>query len=127
MKRTLLAAVLLLTSLGQAGAQEQCDADPKWLVVTIIDGEGRMGDQDLAVSTGTRFLQRCNIVYIAALKETEYYAESYNRARDAGARTVINTSNTLAESFTQYFVKETVHAICAAVNDCADATANAEP
>ena len=127
MTRTLLAAVLLLTSLGQASAQEQCDADPKWLVVTVVDGTGRLGDQNLTVGTGARFLRRCEIVYIGTLKETEYYADSYNRARDAGAQTVINTSNTGAESFTQYFVKETVHAICAAVNDCADATAKPKP
>ena len=124
--RSLLAVVLILAAAlagGAAKAQdEQCDARPRWLVVTVIDGWFVLDadSERLDVPPGARFMDRCEFVYVAEITGDEAL-EDYQLGWVAGARTVINASS-YAENFTQYFVRETVQEICAVLDDCADAT-----
>ena len=125
-----LAAVLLCVSTGTAQEQEQeCNAKPRWIAATVLEHTvGPMDGQweDIRFDGGLQLLDRC-----------EFYGKGSIRAaeigRDGGdGQSVITVikfqpanDNTGTESFflvSRWVLKETVQQLCAAMDDCGDAT-----
>lgn len=125
--RILLTVVMVLGSaVGQLSAQEPCLVRPRWIAVTVVGGTFTLSGQTSRVGSGARLIDRCGpseIVYVAELGPHWRNEEAVAAYRD-GARTNINMAPrvTRDDNFTTYYVKETVQDICAAMDDCGDAT-----
>ena len=123
----------VVTSLA---AQAPCDARPRWLAVTVVggwslftDGGERVGETIDIAGPQLRLLDRC------WLGESPYIGPVNPLYRDslddhqaiwtAGGRTVIRATNSDENQFYPFhvlYLRETVQDICAAMDDCGDAT-----
>ena len=123
MAKVLILACFLCLSV-PAAAQDDCNAHPRWLVVTVVYGNLVLGDgQSFEVSTGVQTLDRCEFAYSMSDVNSSSENPLQRRVWSLGARAEIVGSD--YPRVNRYYVKETVHDICAAVDDCADATAGA--
>ena len=134
--RNLTAVVVAVCLLGVgAYAQEPCTAQPRWLVVTVVgswsiftkDGE-RVGETINSAGPQQQLLDRCS------LGESPYVGDvnplypdpldDHGPIWDAGGRTVIRAhpNNQTIYPYQVLYLVETVQAICAAMDDCGDAT-----
>ena len=110
MRLLLIVGGVVALSAPAVAQDAPCDARPRWLVVTVVAGvfEPNEGEDDVVVSLGARIVDRCFIGSVSELSD-EGPAKSFLRLRFR------NGEETIA-------VAETVQQICAAVDDCADAT-----
>ena len=122
MMRIILAGVLLLGMVGPAAAQDDdCDADPRWLVVTVVYSRIASGGEGFDTATGVRTVDRCDVDTMSEVdpdKENPILRRMWN----AGARTELFGGDGPDTWSYWYYVRETIHDICAVLNDCADAT-----
>ena len=108
---------------GLAHAQDStCDAEPRYLVVTVVGSDTvRDGERDefwTDADVGTYMLDRCRISQSQPFR-TYPARERPDLADEAQASFMIYRD---ADSFTWYYVRESLHDICAVLADCADAT-----
>ncbi len=122
---------MLAPTFAIAQQDESCDANPRWLLVTVLqsgfwmeDEEGVLkrfppndNDQDDSYPEGKLWLvDRCEDVDI----------HSHTGEPNAPSTTRINISTFsdrgILESVTRLWVKESITEICSSVRDCADAT-----
>ena len=120
--RILLATALiaLLINPADGGQQEECAASPRWLVVTVVYGHRISEDGErFELPNGVDAIDRCK-----AAQMSELDADSQDPGRqwvwNAGARTQL--SNRRGHPVWRYYVKETLQEICAALEDCRNAT-----
>lgn len=101
-----------------AAQDAACDAEPRWLTVTVvgsefIDAEGEVSELFRDGNQGAQMLDRCR----------GYISISEDRRIRPGGVSQANIDISYRDgSLRFYFVKESVQDICAAVSDCADAT-----
>lgn len=123
----LLAA--LLGSAAWAQEDEKCAASPRWIAVTVVKAHLETSTQEMEMAAGVQLLDRC---YGDQTQVREISATSRNpkhtAATSEGAKSFVwQTSGTGDNIVMQtYFVKETVQQICAAMDDCGDATRGRE-
>ena len=110
---------------GLAHAQDTaCDAEPRYLVVTVvgsewveIDGTSNESLRDV-FGGGVRMFDRCEYAGLTL------DGSGVNRRRPDldGQHGAIATLHFRDGSYALYFVRESLHDICAVLADCADAT-----
>ena len=108
---------------GLAHAQDSvCDAEPRYLVVTVVGSDAvREGERDeffTDADVGAYMLDRCRTSQSQPFL-TFPASERPDLADEAQASFMINWD---ADSFIRYYVRESLHEICAVLADCADAT-----
>ena len=121
--RLLVAALVMAALAFPLVAQEPCDADPRWLVVTVagvrmIDSELQpIGDEEpTEMISGVTVLDRCG-------RGTLTIHEDEGELRDLGrGRANIWTRHEGIDGYWIYYVRESVHDVCAVLADCVDAT-----
>ena len=111
----LVLAAVVLEPIPVVAQNAPCDADPRWMVVTVVQAEA-IDHESNSVRTfdhlaGLRILDRCRIVHIAELVGNESAAAQIQMRHDA----ISDTTQLL-------LVKEPVQDICMAMRDCGDAT-----
>ena len=110
--------VLLALSIPAAGQSGSCNADPRWLLVTVIFRQDALKLEDewkWSDSSVTRraLIDRCEITYIGSTEgEVDQYPPSATRM----------TLGLSDSSFSYLWVLESLQDICLAVSDCVDAT-----
>lgn len=132
MKNLLAVAVLggTMTAVPWSGASaqddEKCDAKPRWIAVTVVEGWFESSaPQTLEMDSGEQLLDRCMILGVdwdvRELKATSRRGTAVTK----GARTSFSASRSMDDGgwiMYTFLVKETVQQICAAMDDCGDAT-----
>ena len=118
MRAPILVALLAAAGLAPAPADAQegtCNARPRWLVVTVVSGmtESASGSVSEWNTTGARLVDRCRITSMFEIS-TDGPVKTEIHVRDSGG-------------FHAIAIAESVHDICAAVDDCANATPQAPP
>ena len=125
---------LCLWTAGTANAQEQCTARPRWIAVTVVtalflSSDGTSTDT-FPLAAGVRLLDRCDseesTMSVDQLTE-DVTVPRKAAAYRAGARTEVSWVRPLPSGgarATEYYVAETVQDICAAMDDCGDATSD---
>ena len=124
MTSRLLLTCTMVCASPVAAQEPSCDADPRWLVVTVVasrmsndDGEMEYVREDgervpfRDFSLGALMLDRCEGYYGFGSAGAEAFT---------GAQTTVSIRGGTTNTF--YYVRESVHDICAAISDCADAT-----
>ena len=119
-----MVCVTVTTPRPVAAQETACTASPRFLLVTVLqarvsDIDGSADDDTLyAIPPGPHILDRCG----GRTRMRFFDVRIYPQLADIpGARTYIRLdADTLG---TQYFVEESLHDICRALADCADATA----
>ena len=123
--RGLLLALALASFALPIAAQTPCDADPRWIVVTVVrsewtnaDGQRNVALTDIVL--GELLFDRCEgqEVTMGEPREREQATQSLSLGV-AQTRIVVRLGS--GERLT-YYVLESLHDICAAVDDCGDAT-----
>ena len=119
--RSLLLVLALAGSAFPLGAQDSCDADPRWIVVTIVgsvllDPDGEPVPEMEDAGQGARMLDRCEIIQIAEVRQARVGGNS---------QALIQVSQGPGTTTTLWYVRESVEEICAAMDDCGDATVTA--
>ncbi|MCY4594831.1 MAG: hypothetical protein OXC19_08545 [Bryobacterales bacterium] len=125
---------LCLWTAGTVNAQEQCTARPRWIAVTLVtalslSSDGTSTDR-FPLASGVELLDRCDseesTMSVNELTE-DVTVPRKAAAYRAGARTEVSWVRPLPSGGargTEYYVAETVKDICAAMNDCGDATSD---
>ena len=122
---------MCLWTAGTATAQEQCTARPRWIAVTVVtalflSSDGTSTDT-FPLQSGVQLLDRCDseesTVSVNQLTE-DVTVPRKAAAYRAGARTEISWFRGPPSDVSgfEYYVAETVQDICAAMDDCGDAT-----
>ena len=123
--RGLLLALALASFALPIAAQTPCDADPRWIVVTVVrfewtnaDGQRNVALTDIVL--GELLFDRCEgqEVTMDEPREREQATQSLSLGV-AQTRIVVRLGS--GDRLT-YYVLESLHDICAAVDDCGDAT-----
>ena len=136
MRIILVAAMVLgVVVVGRAQSPEPCTARPRWLAVTVVggwsvltDGGGRVGETINSAGPQLRLLDRCwlgDSPYIGQVNPLDSDPlDDHKTIWEAGGRTVIraNGDSDNLYPFHVLYLRETVHDICAAMDDCGDAT-----
>ena len=107
---------------GLAHAQDStCDAEPRYLVVTVVGSETvRDGQRDeffRDAGRGVNMIDRCGGATVQIGQSAP--GDRPDLADLAQATIVVHYDS---EDFTIYWVRESLHDICAVLADCADAT-----
>ena len=129
LKRSSLVVVLMLPVLWASAAwaqeDEKCAASPRWIAVTVVKAHLQTPTQHIELGAGVQLLDRCygHQVQVGEILATNrnplYVAAQSEGARSFFSQTSGTGDNTVLQTF---FVKETVQQICAAMDDCGDAT-----
>lgn len=123
----LIASVLMQTI--HANAQESgCDARPRWLAVTVVSGRTiGLGDRTVQASAGVQLVDRCEdtrLTFVSELDPISYSGDGAE-AFAQGAKSRLHFYHIPPDGdliFRVLFVRETVQQLCAAMDDCGDAT-----
>ena len=121
-------AALLLLAAPVAGQEEKCDAKPRWIAVDVVRGYVDNNHGGFETLSGLQLVDRCK-----GFAVTEVRGGARSMAQEAaadGARSVISQinldSNGKVAVSVYYYVRESVHQICAAMDDCGDAVRQAQ-
>ncbi len=111
---------------GLAHAQDStCDAEPRYLVVTVVGSatyfDGQRAEVLADMGLGTNMFDRCGgtAVMIGQAGGPGAVLADHPRLAEAQAAITVHRSD---GDFTTYLVHESLHDICAVLADCADAT-----
>ena len=118
-----LVASLLPHSI--AVAQERpCDARPRWLVVTVIAGYTLSKSEEPVAweSLGARAVDRCDIYEMFEIDHLDQRLARGSGREFKGPKTTLRLYAASPSHTYELTISESVHDICAAVEDCADAT-----
>ena len=107
--------VVALAALQDVALRAQCDANPRWLLVTVTDVSYvnfRTTERtDVDVLNRQQMIDRCEVDKVDEQSTSQ-----------SAVLTITAAGTPVPDSFTLLFVDETPQEICAAVRDCADAT-----
>ena len=105
-----------------AQQDESCDANPRWLLVTVVRSAGRLpGEDEKTQYSGEERLELVDRCAGDSFGISEHQGESEDIESEIWWTIVSQvTGETMA--WTKIWVKESLHDICRAVRDCADAT-----
>ncbi len=116
-----LLTLLLLTLPSLASAQEEtCDAKPRWLLVTVVQDRDNIGGETKTATWPEgelRLVDRC---------QADHFSVTSASKQDPGLTLIskfYTDSKGKISTFVDLWVKESLHDICLAMRDCADATA----
>ncbi len=125
---------ILAPTFAIAQKDESCDANPRWLLVTVLAEEtwSRSDEKDqlerVPEFTHTeerlKLLDRCEIEIFSAYRKLPGSLEYPGASDDAVATTITDytQANGKTERLTQLWVKESLQDICRAMRDCEDTT-----
>lgn len=123
-----LVAALLLLAAPVAAQEEKCDAKPRWIAVDVVRGYVDNNHGGFETLSGLQLLDRCKGFDVTEAGGGERNMEP--EAAADGARSVISQinqdSNGKVAAIVHYYVRESVHKICAAMDDCGDAVRQAQ-
>ena len=107
---------------GLAHAQDSaCDAEPRYLVVTVVGSdtvrEGQVDEFFKDADKGAFMLDRCD--YARVHFSGPSHGDRPDLADVMQATIIVNRNR---DTLTLYHVRESLHDICAVLADCADAT-----
>ena len=121
--------VLLLAALWGSAARaqedEKCAASPRWIAVTVVKAHLETPKQEMMKAAGVQLLDRCygDQVQVGEIPSTSRNPK-YVAASSEGAESFVWQASGTGDNIVMqtFFVKETVQQICAAMDDCGDAT-----
>lgn len=130
----LLPFILLLATSAVLPQSESCDANPRWLLVTVLAEETWLRSEEkdqlerIPAFTHTeerlKLLDRCEIEIFSAYRKLPGTLE-YPGASDGAVATTITDyiqANGKTESMNHLWVKESLQDICRVMKDCEDTT-----
>ena len=128
MKCWVLTAIVLMHAVPANAQDSRCDAQPRWLAVTVVSGTTiGLGDRPIQAVTGVQLVNRCEdtrLTFVSELDPTSHGGDGAE-AFDQGAKSRLHFYYIRSDDdaiFRVLFVKETVQQLCAAMDDCGDAT-----
>ena len=129
MRYWVLTAIVLMQTVPANAQDSRCNAQPRWLAVTVVSGTTiGIGDRPIQASAGVQLVDRCEDTRLTFVSELDPigYAGDGAEAFAQGAKSRLHFYYIPSDDdpiFTVLFVKETVQQLCAAMDDCGDATA----
>ena len=120
----LLLAVLWGSAV-RAQEDEKCAASPRWVAVTVVKAHLKTSKQEMEMAAGVQLLDRCygDQVQVGEISATSRDPK-YVAASSEGAKSFVWQTSGTGDNIVMltFFVKETVQQVCAAMDDCGDAT-----
>ena len=108
-----------------AQEDEKCAASPRWIAVTVVKAYIQTSEQDMETATGVQLLDRCygDSVQVGEVSATSRSPKAV-AARGEGAKSFVAQVSGTGDNFIMKtsFIQETVGQLCAAMDDCGDAT-----
>lgn len=129
MRYWLLTAIVLTQTVPADAQESACDAQPRWLAITVVSGTTiGIGDRPIQSSTGVQLADRCEDTKLTFVSELDPISHGGDGAEAfaQGAKSRLHFYYIRSDDdvvFRVLFVKETVQQLCAAMHDCGDATA----
>ena len=122
----MLLLAMLWGNAARAQEDEKCAASPRWLAVTVVKAHIATSTQEIEMPAGVQLLDRC--YYGDQVEVRDISATSKDpkdvAASSEGAKSIVWQASSTGDNIVvrTFFVKETVQQICAAMDDCGDAT-----
>ena len=126
MRALIVVASFLLASLPHAEVAAQggsCNAKPRWIVVTVVAGYtvSELETPTAWENLGARAVDRCAILEMFEINRLDQRFARGVGDEFVGAKAALRLHGGAGVSY-ELQISESVHDICAAVDDCANAT-----